>query len=307
MYRKVSSSRVIKLFLYSILLSIVGMLIPIFFAFIPAMYLSEMRRQGTLPILGVFVGVCVVTGLLTEPMMGLTLLTIMGPLILIMDYCMRTDRSVKVTMAIGTFVFVASCGFVLYRSGMLQALQSGEFLKDLGAIQQEVVKNANLSEVEQGRVMSQLKTVVGQATTLFPAFLVLSGVVMSYLSYRISGRNIQLAGEKVVCPGPFPFMKLPKAPVIASVIILAVAYAVSASAAPEIGVYVNNGLVIILGLLSFQGLSIVNFFLLRYVRSPLVRGLIMVLVFTIPVGQMGLLALGLIDQFIDIRSIQGVQ
>lgn len=305
MYRKISGLSVLKLFLYSIMLFLGGMVMPIFFAFIPALFLSEMRRQGVLPVAGVFLGVCVILGFLTDPMTALSLMTIMGPLILILDYCMRTDKSVDFTMAVGTILFIVSFGFMLYRSGTLQMIQTGKFLTYVENIQQEVIKNAGLSSMEQARIGLQLKTFMSRAISLVPAFIVLSGLLMTYVSYRISGRNMRIAGDKVVCPGPFFLLRLPRAAMIPSAALVAIGYGLAQTVAPGIELYVLNLGAIVATLFAFQGLAIENFFLLRYVRQPIARGLILFLTLTIPVGQMALAALGLLDQVLNIRNIQG--
>ena len=282
-----------------------GLFVPILFAFIPAMFLSEMRFQGVLPISGVFVGACALIGLLTDPLLGLTILTVMGPLILILDYCMRTDRSVDTTMALGTLLFLVSLGFIMYRTGTIQAIESGELMKNFSAVQGEILQRASLTETEQARLAMTFKTTMNRAMDLLPAFFLLSGLVVVYLSYRISGRNMRIGGEKVICPGPFFLMHLPRVPVLISVGLLGTALAMNYFMALSIEPYILNGLVVVVSLLACQGMSIVNFYLLRFVPSPFLRGLIMFFVLVVPVGQMGLAALGLIDQFIDVRSIEG--
>lgn len=295
----------LKLLLYSVLLVMGGLFVPILFAFIPAMFLSEMRFQGVLPISGVFVGACALIGLLTDPLLGLTILTVMGPLILILDYCMRTDRSVDTTMALGTLLFLVSLGFIMYRTGTYQAIESGELMKNFSAVQGEILQKASLTEAEQARLAMTFKTTMNRAMDLLPAFFLLSGLVVVYLSYRISGRNMRIGGEKVICPGPFFLMHLPRVPVLISVGLLGTALAINYFMALGIEPYILNGLVVVVSLLACQGMSIVNFYLLRFVPSPFLRGLIMFFVLVVPVGQMGLAALGLIDQFIDVRSIEG--
>lgn len=305
MYRKIQGLRVLKLLLYSVLLVMGGLFVPILFAFIPAMFLSEMRFQGVLPISGVFVGACALIGLLTDPLLGLTILTVMGPLILILDYCMRTDRSVDTTMALGTLLFLVSLGFILYRTGTLQAIESGELMKNFSAVQGEILQRASLSETERARLTMTFKTTMNRAMDLLPAFFLLSGLVVVYLSYRISGRNMRIGGEKVICPGPFFLMHLPRVPVLISVGLLGTALAMNYFMTLGIEPYILNGLVVVVTLLACQGMSIVNFYLLRFVPSPIVRGFIMFFILVVPVGQMGLAALGLIDQIIDVRSIEG--
>lgn len=306
MYRKIQGLRVLKLLLYSVLLVMGGLFVPILFAFIPAMFLSEMRFQGVLPISGVFVGACALIGLLTDPLLGLTVLTVMGPLILILDYCMRTDRSVDTTMALGTLLFLVSLGFIFYRTGTFQAIESGELMKNFSAVQGEVLQRASLTDMERARLALTMKTAVNRAMDLLPAFFLLSGLVVVYLSYRISGRNMRIGGEKVICPGPFFLMHLPRVPVLISVGLLGAALAMNNFMRLGIEPYITNGLVVLVVLLACQGMSIVNFYLLRFVPSPIVRGLIMLFIMVVPVGQMGLAALGLIDQFIDVRSLEGV-
>lgn len=305
MYRKIQGLRVLKLLLYSVLLVMGGLFVPILFAFIPAMFLSEMRFQGVLPISGVFVGACALIGLLTDPLLGLTILTVMGPLILILDYCMRTDRSVDTTMALGTLLFLVSLGFILYRTGTLQAIESGELMKNFSAVQGEILQKASLTEMERARLAMTMKTAVNRAMDLLPAFFLLTGLVVVYLSYRISGRNMRIGGEKVICPGPFFLMHLPRVPALISVGLLGAALAMNNFMSLGIEPYIMNGLVVVVALLACQGMSIVNFYLLRFVPRPILRGLIMFFILAVPVGQMGLAALGFIDQFIDVRSIEG--
>lgn len=306
MYRKTYGLRALKLLLYSVLLVIGGLFVPVLFAFIPALFLSEMRIQGVLPISAVFVGACALIGFLTDPVLGLSLLTVMGPLILILDYCMRTDRSVETTMAVGTVLFLVSLGLILYQTGTLQAIESGAFVENINGIQGEIVQKAALADVEKSRIALTLKTAVSRAVTLLPAFALLSGLGIVYISYRISGRNMRISGEKVICPEPFFLMHLPRSLVFLSLGLLATTAAMNYFFSLGIEPYLLNGLVVLVTLLAFQGMSIVNYYLLRFFPSPFVRGMLMLFILVVPVGQMGLAALGLLDQFIDVRGIEGV-
>lgn len=121
------------------------------------------------------------------------------------------------------------------------------------------------------------KTTMNRAMDLLPAFFLLSGLVVVYLSYRISGRNMRIGGEKVICPGPFFLMHLPRVPVLISVGLLGTALAMNYFMTLGIEPYILNGLVVVVTLLACQGMSIVNFYLLRFVPSPIVRGFIMFL------------------------------
>lgn len=306
MYRKIYGLRALKLLLYSVLLVIGGLFVPILFAFIPALFLSEMRIQGVLPISAVFVGACALIGFLTDPVLGLSLLTVMGPLILILDYCMRTDRSVETTMAVGTILFLVSLGFILYQTGTLQAIESGAFIKSINEVQGEIIQKAAITDAEKSRIALTLKTAVSRGVTLLPAFSLLSGLGIVYLSYRISGRNMRISGEKVICPEPFFLMHLPRSFVFVTLGLLGATAAMNYFFALGIEPYLLNGLVVLVSLLAIQGMSIVNFYLLRFIASPFVRGVLMIFILMVPVGQMGLAALGLLDQFIDVRSIEGV-
>lgn len=305
MYRKIDGVRIFKLLLNSILLVLGGMFVPVLFAFIPPMFLSEMRQQGVLPISAAFVGACILVGVLTDPVMGLSILTVMGPMILFLDYSMRADKSVEKTMVFATILFLVGMGFVLYRTGTLASIQSGEMSRNIVDLQAQVMKSAHLTAMEQSRIGANLKTVTDRAFMLLPSLCFLSALGVVYASYRISGRNMRMTGEKVVCPGPFYKMRLPRNGVIASLAIVGAAFAAEGLFSLDIQVYAVNGAMILVSLLAFQGLSIVNYFLLHHVRSPFLRVVIMFFAMTVPVGQMGLAALGLIDQFIDIRSIQG--
>lgn len=306
MYRKIYGLRALKLLLYSVLLVIGGLFVPILFAFIPALFLSEMRIQGVLPISAVFVGACALIGFLTDPVLGLSLLTVMGPLILILDYCMRTDRSVETTMAVGTILFLVSLGFILYQTGTLQAIESGAFIKSINEVQGDIIQKAAITDAEKSRIALTLKTAVSRGVTLLPAFSLLSGLGIVYLSYRISGRNMRISGEKVICPEPFFLMHLPRSLVFVTLGLLGTTAAMNYFFALGIEPYLLNGLVVLVSLLAIQGMSIVNFYLLRFIASPFVRGVLMIFILMVPVGQMGLAALGLLDQFIDVRSIEGV-
>ena len=209
-------------------------------------------------------------------------------------------------MALGTLLFLVSLGFIFYRTGTFQAIESGELMKNFSAVQGEVLQRASLTDMERARLALTMKTAVNRAMDLLPAFFLLSGLVVVYLSYRISGRNMRIGGEKVICPGPFFLMHLPRVPVLISVGLLGAALAMNNFMNLGIEPYITNGLVVLVVLLACQGMSIVNFYLLRFVPSPIVRGLIMLFIMVVPVGQMGLAALGLIDQFIDVRSLEGV-
>lgn len=306
MFRDIRGLRAAKLFLYAILLTAGGVFFPVLFAFIPALFVSEMRLQGVLPVSALFVGVCVIVGFLMDPMLGLSLLTTMGPLILILDYCMRTDRPVDKTLLAGAAIFLIGLGFVLYRSGALASIRSGEMLKQIYAVQKDVVRETELSAMEKNRMAIYLGGVLRRVFDLLPAFFLLTGLGVSYTSYRLGGRNMRAFGEKVICPGPFFLLRVPKMPVLAGAAALATAFLMNLLFDLGIQVFLLNGIVLLSGLLTFQGMSIVNFYLLRFVPSPILRGVIMILIPILPIGQMALSALGLLDQALDIRGIEGV-
>lgn len=293
-----------KLLLQSTLMALGGSIFPILFLFFPALFLSQTGRQGIVRVMLIFLSVTCLTGAIFGPINGLIMLSLFGPLILVLDYCIRTQRPVGLTILVATLVFLFSIAFNFYTTGVFEALESGSLFKEAMALQEDIISKAQLTDLEADRFLGQVGEALGLLQTLLPAILLLISLATVYVSYSMTGKARLLRGEKIMAPAPFLFVRLPENLIMTSLVASFVLISLAGLLNIEVRALSYNIAFVVSGLLFFQGLAVLNFYLFRFMPIGILRGILIAFLLVLPFVQISLVALGLLDQWFNFRRIQ---
>lgn len=277
---------------------------PIVLMFFPALFLKETGKQGIVRVSLIFLGVAALMGAYFGPSYGFGILTLFGPLILVLDYCIRTERQVGITILVATLVFLFSVGFNFYMTDLMATLESGNLLKEVLAIQEKSLQRTDLSSLEVDRIISQLREGIIIIQTLLPALILLTSLATVYISFSMTGKYRLMRGEKIIAPPPFLFLRLPKNLVattfLGSILLLSLSSFIGIDA-QTLG---YNIAFVVCGLLLFQGMAVVNFLLFRFMPVGVFRAILIGFILILPLGQISLVFIGLLDQWFNFRGLK---
>lgn len=286
-------------------LGIAGMILPIFFLFFPAPFIVESVKKGILKSMGVFLVVCLIIGWIYGVSQGFFVLTTFGPFILAFDYCIKTKKGIGVTLLVGTMLFLFSLGFNLYMSQGLEFLQSKDAFSQMIQAEKEIFTQAGIPEVEMERMVQQVKETTNMMLMLLPSIFLLVSLAVSYITYSMVGKRLFFQGVRILSPPPFVFIRLPRNMVATMLIVFFLAALAANLLNFNVEIFIYNLTFVAMGLLLFQGLSVASFFLHRFVPMSIFRGLFLGILIIVPFFQMGIVMIGLLDQWMNFRRIQG--
>lgn len=302
--KKQDNMDIVKLLFQSTMMAFGGMLFPVLYLFFPALFLRETSKQGTIRVMLIFLSVICLVGAVFGPTQGFVMLTLFGPLILVLDYCMRTNRNVGITMIVATLIFLFSIVFNIYMSGSLVQIQKGTLFQEVLNFQKEVLKETQFSKIEVDRFLSQMRESLLFIQTIIPGLVLLSSLAIVYVSYSMTGKARMMRGEKIVAPAPFLFVRLPNNLMLTAFIFSILLVFASQFLNLEIEALTYNIIFVVSGLLFFQGLAVLNFFLFRLVPMGVFRGIFIGILLILPFVQIFLVFIGFLDQWLNFRRIR---
>ncbi|MDO5301781.1 MAG: DUF2232 domain-containing protein [Tissierellia bacterium] len=289
--------QLVFLFLQALFLSFGGMIFPFLYLFLPAPFLTTSRTDGPIIPLAIFGAVCLSMGLLVTPVAGLLIFTLFGPLILTLDYAIRRELPVDTTIWMAALITVIAMAVAAYTTGFLAEIQSGAFVRELMAVEESMVEEGLIP----GNLGFSLSQWADQSLSLLPAAAVLFSLLISYTSFAMTGRRMFLRGVIIRQPNPFPLMSLPRGITGFSLLLVAVLYLLGEQMGEPISLLAANGMVILTGVLFFQGLSVLDFFLIGFLSSSWLRTVLLIFLLMMPGVQIVVTFLGLIEVVFPLR------
>lgn len=303
-YENKDNVALLKLVLISSLIAFLGSFFPFLFIFFPMLFLTEALKQGIVRIMAIFIAVCILFGIIFSPMSGIILLSLFGPLIMSLDYSIRTGQSVRNTMAIGTGIFMLSIVLLLYNTGTLESIQDGTLFDRLMEMQENALEMLDISSTQQSQLMTNFRTGIGTIRQLFPSLLLIGSLIIVYLSYSLTGKKLLKTGKVIKQPDSFIFFKLPNQLVISGLIIGLGLFIARHLLGFDIEVLELNFIFTIACLLFFQGLAVIYNLIYRFIKSWILRILAIVVILILPGFQLGLIIVGFLDQWLNLRRIK---
>ena len=280
-----------------------GIFFPILYIFFPMLFLTEALEQGMFKILLAYVGVCLVIGAIS-PILGFGIFTLFGPLILILHYCITSKQGILETVAASTGVLFAGVLVLLHTTGLVNLLRNPGFPAQFVEMQKVVFKDLGASQEVLTNFETNFSVIFQRMIELLPSLLVVVSLLISYVTFRFTGKNLLKKGKLIGQPPSFLFFSLPSGllPISFGLLLLNMIPAPGYEGVREL--MLNNATILFGFLFFIQGLSLFSFFGTKYKMHPMMKWVGLVLIMMTPGIQAPVAIMGMVDYVFNFRKIQ---
>ena len=280
---------------------------PLMFLIFPVVFIVLGIKNGLLEGIISLMTTCTIVAFVIEPMTALYIFLLFGPLVISMTYTMKNRKSTMEVLLVGTISFFASIiivfGLINYIEGDLlftieQSFKATlnirlEALKDMGVTSSEILENKTL-----------LEDAFKYMLLIAPATGLLTALIVSYMNYSLSIIGLRKIGIYVVNIPRFSRFRLPNN-ISIGIIVMFIAGFVAKLLNFDYFDTIAINLTVLIGIMfSIQGLSVIDFFLIRIKVKKFFRVLFMLLTIIAAPLMTVVSGLGLIDVIFDLRKLK---
>lgn len=297
-----------RLFTRSLFISIIGMIFPFFYVLFPSMFVVESVKEGIFKVMATLALLVLLIGALAGPIVAIVVFTIFGPFILIFHYMIITDRSVSMTILTTSLIFLISIMVLFFAFGInADVLNSSETINKLINFYTNFASEAGLNDVDLALFSENAKIYYKKFLQILPSVLVISSVVISYITYTTAGRTLITKGKFIRQPSSLEFLKLPKEVIILSIVTVAIFSLTGDYFGPSGQVFIINLMNVIFFMLFASGIAVIKFYMTRSNLKSFLQFLIIALCLTISSLQIFVMIIGALDQIVNFRKINWVR
>ena len=249
-----------------------------------------------------------IIGLLTEPIIGLFFLIVFGGVTFSINYLIKERRPNIEILGISSAIFFMSI-FIFFSfidpigNNFIKEVEEG--LKLMLTSQVEMLEDLNLSSYELRETIRGLEQAYRQFLLIIPAVFLLLSLGISYINYLLSSISLNRIGIGIVNVPKFYKFKLPSNIVPGMLIIFITLMIMGAMGIEYYEVMVINIVVLISILFFLQGLSIVDFFLVKKLRLlAIIRVIIYIMTLFVAPAISVISILGVADIIFDFRRLK---
>lgn len=249
-------------------------------------------------------------GVLFDSLTSLLLFLILVPYTLVCIYMIKKRvKAIKVVLYSASILFISILLLfsILKVGGFDLASKLEENFSQTLSIQMDMLSEMGLTTYELLEKRDSLRSYFETALMIFPSITFISIFIGSYINYLLVSLGLSKIGISILNIPEFSRLRLPDNFAIGTLIMLLTAFLIrwmNISYADSI--YVN--IMVLIGAFLFaQGLSVINYFLLKIKMKKFFRVLAYIFVFLTPQIILGVSTLGGIDIIFDLRKIKGAK
>lgn len=250
---------------------------------------------------------CVVVGIIDSPGYGLFFLVIFVPVTFVLSYFIKNRKSNVEILGISSAVLFISILIILNFTDVaginfVNKLEVGfnQVLKN----QLEIVQDMDLTSYQFLKVKDLLEETYKLALLTIPAGLLVMSLGVSYLNYLFTAIGLSKVGISIVNIPKFSKFRLPNN-IIPGIIIMFVASLIMERIKIPYSRAILINLITLVGFMFFlQGISVIDFFFKRFIKYPIVRFIIILMLLFNRSTILILTILGFIDGVFDLRKIK---
>ncbi|WP_036730410.1 DUF2232 domain-containing protein [Peptoniphilus mikwangii] len=299
-----SKNNIYILIIKSILITLGGLAFPLLYIFLPAIFLTEAITEGIIKIMGIFIGLCILVSILISPIAGILVLNLFGPIVLVYHYMISNKYEVNTTIIVAAGTFFLSMIMSFYFLGITpELLKSQDVISKVIELQREIFNSEQLSEFSKAFNESEILSYYNRSLQIMPAMMVCVSLIISYLTYVISGRTLLKRGGYISQPSSFIFFKVPKEFVIVGVFSLILIYFMQDVFGVGYLILMENILIVFSLVLFFAGLSLLQFFMVKIKANKFSKIIVTVVTFMFPTVQIILVVIGFVDSILNFRKL----
>ncbi|NLC04336.1 MAG: DUF2232 domain-containing protein [Tissierellia bacterium] len=280
---------------------------PLMFLIFPVVFIVLGIKNGLLEGIISLMTTCTIVAFVIEPMTALYIFLLFGPLVISMIYTIKKRKSTMEVLLVGTISFFASIivvfGIINYIEGNLlltieQAFKETlniriEALKDMGLTSYEILENKKL-----------LEDAFKYMLLIAPATGLLTSLIVSYMNYSLTIIGLRRIGIYVVNIPRFSRFRLPNNISIGIIVMFITGFVAKQLNFDYFDTIAINLTVLIGIMFSIQGLSVIDFFLIKIKVKKFFRILFILLTIIAAPLMTVVSGLGLIDVIFDLRKLK---
>lgn len=284
-------------------LGTLGIFFPVLYIFFPMLFLTEALEQGMFKILLAFIGVCLLIGVIS-PVLGFGIFTLFGPLILMLHYCITTKRGVLETLSASTAVLFTAFLVLMHTTGILELMKDPNLPAQILETQKEVLKNLGVAKETLSTFDRGFPLMFQRMLEILPSILVILSLVISYVTFSFTGRNLLRKGKLIGQPPSFIFFSLPSGLLPISVGLIVMGF-IGGEALEGTWEIMMTNVTVLFGFLFFiQGLSVLSFFASKFKVLSILKWIALFFIILTPGIQVPIVMMGLMEYVFNFRRIQ---
>lgn len=279
---------------------------PLLFIF-PAPFVMYGIKNDLLSSLLSLVTTLLIVGFILGPSIGLLYSLLFIPFVAVSIHLIKKrTKAIKVVLYSGVAFFISALilyGISSYNGVDLVGQLEEQFSLILSG-QMDYLKEMGLTSYELLQRRDFLKSEYEKIILLIPSVMLASSLVVSYLNYLLTTFGLKKIGLSILNMPRFSMFKLPDNFSIGALVMIVTSFIMTWINIPYAeALYIN--ITILLGVILFiQGLSIVNFFLLKIRTKKFLRVMTYFIIFFTPQFFPVISILGGLDVIFDLRKIR---
>ncbi len=306
---KNENMEILSITIFMSLYAVLGIyMFPVILAFFPAAFIYLGVKRGSLQSIVSMALVCLITGIMVDMLSGVIIFFIFMPVTYAISDGIKSRKRPWEPLAISTIVLFLSIlvlyGFAQNIAGVNIVSQMEESFKLIIQTQTEIYKDMGLSDFELIKTMNLLESTYKNILVALPSIIMLISFVISYCSYYISVVLLRKSGQGIIYIPRFSRFKLPKDIIPGIIAMYSVVIFIYLFSLPYYQVILTNITFLVYSMIIIQGLSVIDFYMLKsnvkiYIRILL----ILILSIIAPIGML-ISIIGIADTIFDLRRLR---
>lgn len=293
--------RIFNLLVKSILISLAGIVFPISYLFLPAIFITESLIDGIIKIMFIFIVSCGIVAMASDLLIGMFIFGIFAPMILVFHYMILKKKDVISVLLFSTGVLFISILFNGYSYGInAEYLNSQATLNNFINIQKSIIDSGNYSTLLDEATLTVL---YNKFLQILPGLLVVGSLMTSYITYLIVGRSLLKKGRFIPQPSSFRFLRLPNGLTYMISLLFILSIIIKDFVGDFSSIIVDNLFILFGSILFVLGLSVITFFLSRIKLGSVFKGIFIFILLSIPGSWILLIVVALLDIIFNLRRL----
>lgn len=243
-----------------------------------------------------------------DPLRAIAFFVVAGLSSIVMGYMIRKKYSSGSTVIFGSIALVIA--FMISFALMPKIIGYGpiEMLEEVFKQSREMYEGLIAMSGVETEMVEEMLTRMDQMESLylliFPASIIMSSVVITYINYITSGIILRRIGFSVPKPRSFAYFRLPRNFMMGALVIVILTYLTSRFSLVKSDALNANIVYLFQIIFIVLGLSVVSFFLEKRGIGKVLRRVILVFILLNPIFSLVLFFVGLADAMMNIRKLE---
>lgn len=282
-------------------------LFPLLLLVFPVMFIILGIKNGMLEGIISLMTTCTIVAYLIDPMTALYLFIVFAPITMTIIYTTKSRKRTMDVLLYASIALFTSMLILFYLINLKDGNLIGqieEYFRETIQIRIQNLKDLGLSSYEILEDKNFLENIYKDMLLKAPSSLLLSTFVISYINYSLSIKGLKRVGINIVNIPRFALFRLPNNITIGVIVMFVGALIAKMLGFAYFEAIVENVTVLVGFMFLIQGLSIIDFFLIKIKVKTIFRFIFISLTVLITPLVSVVSMLGLIDVMFDFRKLR---